>query len=156
MTAIPKLISELKGKGVLVRLGGQGRLEVGTSREGPKPSPEDLLRLKANRKRLEVYLKWRRLQDISERKFSWPGARLYPFFACPASSWWLSPRIRTPIGECHLVQVRLTEALVVKVSDLKRSQEQENHRYNGPSFLIPHQYITPPKRSPEEVCPWLS
>lgn len=118
-----------------------------------KLTPEDLEAMRKHRAELEALAEWRHLQDQSEAKFGWPGARLYPFAASDSRRWWEGPRIRTPLGVAHLVQVQPAAAWIVRRADVKRWQEDPDPEvaskpYQGPSHLVRHSDVWPPLEPP--------
>lgn len=116
------LVAELEGMGLRMVWGAKG-----TSLSGDlgKLKPEHVEGLRAHRKELEALTRWRHLQDESEARYGHPAARLYPFLANPCREFWKAPRIRTPLGRAHLVQVLDRTARVALAKDVKAWLEEQ-------------------------------
>lgn len=122
-----------------------------------KLTPADYEAIQKNRKELETFAQWRKLQEDSEAQFGWAGARLYPFQAADSRRWWEGPRVRTPLGLAHLVQVQVSAAWVVRRADVKQWLKDPDpgisaRPYAGPSHFIAHHEIWPPSKPPEVAC----
>lgn len=151
MSAARDLVTGLESKGLRLTWGSTGPRILGDT---GKLTPKDLEAMRKHRRELEALAAWRHLQDEAERRYGWPGARLYPFAAPDSRRWWEGPRIRTPLGLAHLLQVQPAAAWVVRHADVKRWQEDPDPEvaarpYRGPSHLVRHSDVWPPSKPPE-------
>ena len=145
------LVTNLEAQGLRFVWGSRGPTLRGDLGKLTAPLVEEM---KRHRKELEVFLEWRKLQDESEAKFGWRGARLYPFAAPNSRQWWEGPIVRTPLGLAHLLQVQPAAAWVVRHADVKRWQEDPDPEvaarpYRGPSHLVGTDEVWPPSSPPE-------
>lgn len=148
------LVTSLEERGLQIRwTRGDARLLGNRS----KLTLVDLNAIKKHRRELEAIAAWRKLQDDAEAQFGWPGARLYPFAARDSRPWWEAPRICTPLGLAHLVQVQLAAAWVVRHVDVVAWRDSPDPEisarpYSGPSHLLPHGDVWPPSEPPPEAA----
>lgn len=152
MSALRTLVQDLELQGVRFTWGQRGPCLAGNLgkvtldyREALKPHAEELRALSL----------WRYLQDLAEQKFGHPAARLYPFQANPAREFWRAPKLRTPLGCAHLVQVLPDVCRVARASEVKewrqaRREQGKSIPFPGCAHEVPIADVWPPRKPPSD------